>query len=203
MTGFTAKVHLSSVQESGTGDARSAALRFAPDYRDGRNADWAHATPGLALEMTVRGDVIDRLGLRAGQDFTLTFGRDGDEQGVVSDSDEDESDEDENVEVHDLANGGTKFVTRSEARRLGYDVSGGAAQGVGAGPTGTQPITTVAVDQRRDSEDAVAERDGTHAPTPVAEGAMYDENDDRDPFVDEHHDTQGFTAPADEHRNAE
>lgn len=142
--GFTAKVQLTDVRPYGEGDARSVALAFSPDYRDGRNADWAHNTPGLSLSMTVRGDVADRLSLAPGQAFTLTFGRDGEEQGLVEPDVQTESDEAEDVEVPDLAGnvGDTKMVTRTEAARLGYDVSGGAPQGLASTPSGSQQPTS-------------------------------------------------------------
>lgn len=160
--GFTAKVQLTDVRPYGEGDARSVALAFIPDYRDGRNAAWAHATPGLSLSMTVRGEVADRLALAPGQDFTLTFERNGGEQSIVAPAASTEAEEPEDFEVPDL-NGGTQMVTRTEAARLGYDTAGGAPQGLSAGPVGVQPAPAAppAVDEAP-ARDAVA-------PSPVPE----------------------------------
>ncbi len=46
-------------------------LSFSPDYEDGRNAEWAAATPTLSLSMNLRGDVADRF--ESGKRYTLTF----------------------------------------------------------------------------------------------------------------------------------
>lgn len=167
--GFTAKVQLTDVRPYGEGDARSAALSFTPDYRDGRNADWAHNTPGLSLSMTVRGDVADRLNLAPGQAFTLTFDRDGDEQGLVAPAEQTE-DEVEDFEIHDPSvEGGTRTVTRTEAARLGYDTADGAAQGLGAGPAGPQQPAAPAQDvvvvkdadelEAQDADESAEQRD--------------------------------------------
>lgn len=161
--GFTAKVQLTDVRPYGEGDARSVALSFIPDYRDGRNADWAHNTPGLSLSMTVRGDVADRLGLATGQEFTLTFDRDGEEQGVVAPAASTEVEEPKDFPVPDL-NGGTVLVTRTEAARLGYDTAGGAAQGLGAGPVGAQPSPVPADDTAPHGGDDTAPGDDDTAP---------------------------------------
>jgi hypothetical protein len=72
MANVTAKVRLASKQlhEDGT----FASLQFVPDYADGRNAEWAHATPALNLTMTVRGAVADHFPLN--RSYTLTFAPD-------------------------------------------------------------------------------------------------------------------------------
>jgi hypothetical protein len=73
---ITAKVRLASKVQSGADDDpnRTAQLTFAADYTDGRNKEWAAATPALSLVMTVRGDVADRF--EPGRAFTLTFDED-------------------------------------------------------------------------------------------------------------------------------
>lgn len=46
-------------------------LEFQADYSDGRNKEWAQATPHLNLSMTVKGEVSDRF--EAGKTYTLQF----------------------------------------------------------------------------------------------------------------------------------
>lgn len=62
----TAKVKLGSREPQGN----VTALRFEPDYQDGRNQEWAAATPHLQLHMTVNGEVVDFFEPGA---YTLTF----------------------------------------------------------------------------------------------------------------------------------
>lgn len=63
-----AKVKLSSKMTTGTDAVR---LAFYADYSDGRNKEWAVATPSLSIDMTVKPEVAERL--TAGQAYTLTF----------------------------------------------------------------------------------------------------------------------------------
>lgn len=49
----------------------STQLYFAPDYTDGRNAEWASATPTLSLQMTVKPEVGELF--TTGGRYTLTF----------------------------------------------------------------------------------------------------------------------------------
>lgn len=62
----TAKVKLESRNPQGD----QTTLQFGPDYQDGRNQDWAAATPHLQLHMTVNGEVVDFFEPGA---YTLTF----------------------------------------------------------------------------------------------------------------------------------
>lgn len=65
----TAKAQLNT-----KGDGTQAAtLSFGPDYQDGRNAEWAAATPSLSINMTVKGDVADFF--EQGGKYTVTFER--------------------------------------------------------------------------------------------------------------------------------
>lgn len=64
---ITAKVKLVSKQEQGD----QTTLIFNPDYQDGRNAEWATATPALSLSMNVRGPVAERF--EQGNAYTLQF----------------------------------------------------------------------------------------------------------------------------------
>jgi hypothetical protein len=68
MTAVTAKVECTRYD---TGWQDSVALTFSPDYADGRNADWAAATPALSLSMTVKADVAEHF--KQGGKYTLTF----------------------------------------------------------------------------------------------------------------------------------
>lgn len=66
----TAKAQVNSRSE-GPGPV---SLSFGPDYQDGRNAEWAAATPALSISMTVReGDVADFF--EQGGKYTVTFAR--------------------------------------------------------------------------------------------------------------------------------
>jgi hypothetical protein len=49
----------------------SVQLGFGADYNDGRNKEWAQATPMLTLNMTVKPSVGDLFAF--GQAYTLTF----------------------------------------------------------------------------------------------------------------------------------
>ena len=69
---ITAKVFCSSktVYKGGNGGAQ---FKFAVDYQDGRNKEWAQATPTLSLDMSVnREDMFE-----VGKSYTLTFTPDG------------------------------------------------------------------------------------------------------------------------------
>lgn len=68
----TAKIVCTHKQhEYGDGPDEVVSVAFSPDYHDGRNAEWAAATPSLSLSMTVRGDVADQF--ETGKAYTLTF----------------------------------------------------------------------------------------------------------------------------------
>lgn len=64
---FTAKITVTSVDVSG----ELTSLTFLPDYGQGRNAEWATATPSLSLAMNVKNAVAE--GIQVGDAFTLTF----------------------------------------------------------------------------------------------------------------------------------
>jgi hypothetical protein len=61
----SAKLKLQAKQDQGN----QVGLTFSPDYEDGRNKEWAEATPALSLSMTVKADV-GRL-FEAGQSYTM------------------------------------------------------------------------------------------------------------------------------------
>ncbi len=90
MGNITAKVKVTNNVVNGD----YASLSFNADYADGRNQEWAYATPSLSLSMTVRPEVAERFPM--GQAFTLTFtGDDGDTaaESAVDESDDAEADE--------------------------------------------------------------------------------------------------------------
>lgn len=68
-TRVTAKVELRGKKDAYNGKL----LDFVPDYGDGRNAEWAAATPSLSLTMTVREDVAEHFDM--GEKYTLTFSK--------------------------------------------------------------------------------------------------------------------------------
>jgi len=63
----TAKITVSGKTPQGT----QTLLTFMPDYQDGRNKEWAEATPSLSLSMNVLNSVAERFDV--GQAWTLTF----------------------------------------------------------------------------------------------------------------------------------
>lgn len=65
----TAKVALGSKKSAAYPDASE--LTFYPDYADGRNKEWAVATPSLTLTMIVKNDVAELFEPSAR--YTLTF----------------------------------------------------------------------------------------------------------------------------------
>lgn len=63
----TAQVQLSSKTEN----ISSTQLIFGADYADGRNKEWAAATPALTVNMTVKPEVAAQF--KVGGHYTLTF----------------------------------------------------------------------------------------------------------------------------------
>lgn len=70
----TAKVYCASKSLSASKGAstQSAQVSFAVDYSDGRNKEWAQATPWLELKMGVKDASLFELG----KSYTLTFDED-------------------------------------------------------------------------------------------------------------------------------
>lgn len=56
---ITAKVICYRKDVTSQGDLRGATVHFSPDYADGRNQEWAQATPSLSLTMTLNGHAAD------------------------------------------------------------------------------------------------------------------------------------------------
>ena len=68
---ITAKALLVAKKPVGEGEYEQVLLTFGADYADGRNKEWALATPTLDLRMSVKPDVAERF--TEGQPYTLTF----------------------------------------------------------------------------------------------------------------------------------
>lgn len=68
MSKVTAKAKLASRLEDSYGNVQ---LTFYADYADGRNKEWAAATPNLNLQMTVKPSVSEMF--EVGKGYTLTF----------------------------------------------------------------------------------------------------------------------------------
>ncbi|HEV7651323.1 MAG TPA: hypothetical protein VGP26_24500 [Actinophytocola sp.] len=68
---ITAKVHCTSKLITGSGEHQTTTVGFQPDYAEGRNKEWAAATPTLDLRIGLRGDLADRFDLD--KSYTLTF----------------------------------------------------------------------------------------------------------------------------------
>lgn len=68
---ITAKVQCNLKQSYTVGEQSYSTIGFCPDYTDGRNKEWANATPSLDLRMTVKGDVANQF--EPGKKYTLQF----------------------------------------------------------------------------------------------------------------------------------
>jgi hypothetical protein len=68
---ITAKVMCWRKDVTGEGDSRIATVHFGPDYADGRNQEWAHATPSLSLTMTLNAGAADLF--EQSKPYTLQF----------------------------------------------------------------------------------------------------------------------------------
>jgi hypothetical protein len=66
-TAVTAKVRIQNKTEF----KEHTTLTFYADYADGRNKEWAYATPSLSVQMTVRPEVGQHF--EQGKAYTLTF----------------------------------------------------------------------------------------------------------------------------------
>lgn len=73
---ITAKVTLGSKTLSAGGHV---GLSFYADYSDGRNKEWASATPNLDLKMTVNSQVGDLF--EVGTPYVLTFEKEVNSEG--------------------------------------------------------------------------------------------------------------------------
>lgn len=68
----TLKMLLSSKTLSGAGEYAQCGLQFTTDYADGRNKEWASATPVADIKFTVRAEIGERFNLGAAYTFTVT-----------------------------------------------------------------------------------------------------------------------------------
>lgn len=53
------RMWVSGKQEWGDNQNRYASITLSCDYGDGRNKEWASASPSAVLQMTVKGEVAD------------------------------------------------------------------------------------------------------------------------------------------------
>ena len=68
----TAKVVVNTKETRSEGtEYEQVYLGFGADYADGRNKDWAVATPSLTVAMTVKPEVAEHF--QQGQTYTLVF----------------------------------------------------------------------------------------------------------------------------------
>jgi hypothetical protein len=71
MVEVTAKIKCTRKQPWGDIPGADVMLEFQADYQDGRNKEWASATPALSLSMTVKSSVAEHF--ESGRAYTLTF----------------------------------------------------------------------------------------------------------------------------------
>lgn len=74
MPSFTAKIRVNDNTPSSVSEGFRS-VSFMPDYTDGRNKEWAYATPNLNLTMVVKPEIGEQL--PKGTTVTLTFDVDG------------------------------------------------------------------------------------------------------------------------------
>lgn len=79
MGAITAKIECTNKSTAWEG---ATSLSFGPDYADGRNAEWAAATPSLSVSLTVIDSVAERF--EVGGKSTLTFTPSDDQSETVS-----------------------------------------------------------------------------------------------------------------------
>jgi hypothetical protein len=80
---ITAKIFLArKVETPGVSDV---VLDFAPDYSDGRNKEWASATPALSLTMTVKEKVAKLF--EVNNYYTLTFSENVEDDSITEQTD--------------------------------------------------------------------------------------------------------------------
>jgi len=68
----TLKMRLSSKTLSGSGEYAQCALQFTTDYQDGRNREWATATPVADIKFTVKDEIGERFELGKAYTFTVS-----------------------------------------------------------------------------------------------------------------------------------
>lgn len=71
MTDITAKVKVCGIHSHGEGEYTSIRVMMDPDYEDGRNSEWALATPGINIGMNLRPEIAARF--NQGDKVTVTF----------------------------------------------------------------------------------------------------------------------------------
>lgn len=73
----TLKMRLSSKTLTGTGEYAQCALGFVTDYQDGRNKEWATATPVADIKFTVKHEIGERFELGKAYTFTVSESTEG------------------------------------------------------------------------------------------------------------------------------
>jgi hypothetical protein len=68
----TLKTKCTHIETPGSAGPGTTTLHFGPDYEQGRNAEWATATPGLNIVFTVRDEIADRWELHKAYTFTVS-----------------------------------------------------------------------------------------------------------------------------------
>lgn len=68
----TLRMKLSSKTLSGSGEYAQCGLQFTTDYADGRNKEWAAATPVADIKFTVRHEIGERFELGKAYTFTIS-----------------------------------------------------------------------------------------------------------------------------------
>lgn len=68
----TLKMRLVSKTLSGGGEYAQCGLQFTTDYADGRNKEWASATPVADIKFTVKDEIGEQFELGAAYTFTVT-----------------------------------------------------------------------------------------------------------------------------------
>jgi hypothetical protein len=73
---FTAKVKVGYVAPNG---ADAQYVQMYPNYgSNGKeiNQEWASASPGLNFAITIRNEVVEKIGIATGKEYTATFEED-------------------------------------------------------------------------------------------------------------------------------
>jgi hypothetical protein len=68
----TLKMRLTSKTLSGSGDHAQCGLQFTTAYQDGRNKEWASATPVADIKFTVKHEIGERFELGKAYTFTVS-----------------------------------------------------------------------------------------------------------------------------------
>lgn len=157
MTIMTVKAQLSTMYQQGDGPV---ALGFTALGEDGANDAWVTAAgpeSTFKLEMNIRADVAEALGLRPGLRCTVALCVDSDRHAMVAPPEGTELTSSDTYLVHDTENGGLMEVDAAEARSRGYETGVGGASGLAVGPQQQAPLLSLPDDQLDDGADSATE----------------------------------------------